>query len=90
MKPIQNYQILSNLFLITFKLLLLETTATFSRKPFEHLKSTLLPITAQNEAYTSHYANHTSKYANLVSENKVYKSYPINHSNITNEPYDLH
>ena len=44
MEPIQNYKVLSNLFLITFKLLLLETTATFSRKPFEHLKSTLLTL----------------------------------------------
>ena len=44
MEPIQNYKILSNLFLITFKLLLLETIATFSRKPFEHFKSTLLTL----------------------------------------------
>ena len=30
--------------LITFKLLIPETTANFSRKPFEHLKSTLLTL----------------------------------------------
>ena len=44
MEPIQNYQILLNLFLISFKLLLLETTTTFSRKPSEHSKSTLLTL----------------------------------------------
>ena len=80
MEPIQNYQILSNLFLITFKLLTLETTANFSKKPFEHLKSTLLTLLHKNEAYTSHHTN-------LVSENETFGSHLVNHPNITNDPY---
>ena len=41
MEPIQNYQILSNLFLITFKLLLLETTATSSWEPSKHFEKAI-------------------------------------------------
>ena len=66
MEPIQNYQILSNLFLITFKLLLLETTTTFSKKTLQALEIYLVNLTAQNKVYTSHYANLASEYANLV------------------------
>ena len=44
MDSISNYQIPSNLFLITFKLLILEITANYSKKPSKHLKSTLLTL----------------------------------------------
>ena len=66
MESIQNYQILSNLFLITFKLLLLETTTTFSKKTLQALEIYLVNFTAQNKVYTSHYANLALEYANLV------------------------
>ena len=46
----------------------------------------LVNLTAQNEAYTSHYANLASEYGNLVSKNEAYRSHPINHQILQMNP----
>ena len=60
------------------------------QKTLRALEIHLVNLTAQNEAYTSHYANLASEYANLASKNEAYRNHPVNHLNITNEPYDLY
>ena len=61
------------------------------QKTLRALQIHLVNLTAQNEAYTSHYANLALEYANFVSENEAYRSYSVNHPTITNdEPYDLY
>ena len=58
------------------------------QKTLRALEIHLVNLTAQNEAYASHYANLTSEYANIVSENEAYRSHLVNQPNITNESYD--
>ena len=58
------------------------------QKTLQALEIHLVNLTAQNEAYTSHYANLASEYANIVSENEAYRSHLVNQPNITDEPYD--
>ena len=60
------------------------------QKTLRALEIHLVNLIAQNEAYTSHCANLASEYANLASKNEAYRNYPVNHLNITNEPYDLY
>ena len=57
------------------------------QKTLQALEIHLVNLTAQNEAYTSHYA---SEYANIVSENEAYRSQLVNQPNITDECYVLY
>ena len=58
------------------------------QKTLQALEIHLVNLTAQNEAYTSHYANLASEYANIVSKNEAYRSHLVNQPNITDEHYD--
>ena len=58
------------------------------QKTLRALEIHLVNLTAQNEAYISHYGNLASEYANIVSENEAYRSHLVNQPNITDEPYD--
>ena len=60
------------------------------QKTLRALEIHLVNLTAQNEAYTSHYANLASEYANIVLENEAYRSHLVNRPNITDEPYDFY
>ena len=82
--------------MIISALLLLETTT------LQALEIHLVNLTAQNEAYISHYANLVSEKTLasendlvssfvpeniLVSENEAFRSHLVNYPNITNDPY---
>ena len=58
------------------------------QKTLRALEIHLVNLTAQNEAYASHYANLVSEYANIVSENEAYRSHLVNQPNITDERGD--
>ena len=53
------------------------------QKTLQALEIHLVNLTAQNEAYISHYGNLASEYANIVSENEAYRSHLVNQPNIT-------
>ena len=57
------------------------------QKTLQALEIHLVNLTAQTEGHTSPYASLVSKNANLVLENEAFRSHPVNHSHITNDPY---
>ena len=98
----QSYQILLNSFLITFNLLLPETTMMFSREPSKLLKSTLLTLLLKMRLMQATmltlfkkktFASKDDLVSNLVpenilvSENEAFRSHLVNYSNITNDPH---